>query len=206
MKKYDVGFAVAGSMMSIFFIFLVNFLTSPNYYWFIYPCFALLFWPVSVYSMKKRKHVQLAYLHSIIIIAFLIIENYLKTPDYPWFLYAVFPILWWPILASLGKRAKSLSVALIGSSSIIIYYIVLNVLLAPGFPWVIFPAFAVLWWPLSIYHAQRKTFKTFSVHASLLIIVFFITVNVITTPNEIWAVYPIFGTLWWPLSMYHFAR
>ncbi|QDP39503.1 hypothetical protein [Radiobacillus deserti] len=206
MKKYDVAFAVAGSLMTIIFILLVNYLTSPNYHWFIYPCFALLFWPVSVYASKQRNHAKLAFLHSLLIIAFLVIQNYLETPKYPWFLYAVFPILWWPILTSLGKRAGHLSVAILGSSSIIIYYVVLNVFLAPGFPWAIFPAFVVLWWPLSIYHARRRTFKKFSIHASILIAVFFVTVNAMTTPNEIWAVYPIFGTLWWPLSMYHFAR
>lgn len=38
----------------------------------------------------------------------------------------------------------------VGSTSIILYYLILNIFHSPQYPWVmIFPAFAVLWWPLS---------------------------------------------------------
>jgi hypothetical protein len=33
----------------------------------------------------------------------------------------------------------------------------------------------------------------------------FIAVNFFTTPNRIWAVYPIFALIWWPLSIYYFV-
>lgn len=205
-KKLDMGFAVAGSVMTIVFFMIVNFITSPGYSWFIYPAFAVSFLIIGLYSLINRMHKQLSISYSVLIITFLIVTNYLNTPDYPWFLYAIYPIIWWPILVHLGDRAGSMKVAVIGSSSIILYYAILNIFLAPGYPWAIYLAFAVLWWPLSIYHAGKRTYYKFSVHASLLITVFFITANLISTPTTIWAVYPIFVVLWWPLSMYYFVH
>jgi len=205
MKKFDIGFTVAGSVMSIVFLMLVNFLTNPHYPWFIYPTFVLLLWPIGLYCVKNGKHKQLSLTYSALIIAFLTVENYINSPQYPWSIYAIYPIFWWPILVHLEKRARTMTVALAGSISIILYYSILNVLLSPAYPWVIYPAFVVLWWPLAIFHTKKKTFFEFSIHASLLISIFFICVNVISTPDTIWAVYPIFCVLWWPLSMYYFV-
>lgn len=205
MKKIDISFAATGSGMTILFLIIVNYLTSPQYPWFIYPAFGLLLWPIGIYCIKIGNQKLLSILVSAIIIAFLIVENFIDSPKHPWSLYATFPILWWPILVLLGKSAKTMIVAWIGSISIILYYSVLNVTLSPGYPWVIFPAFVVLWWPLSIYHARKKTFFEFSIHATLLIMTFFISVNIISSPHTIWAVYPIFCVLWWPLSMYYFV-
>lgn len=42
----------------------------------------------------------------------------------------------------------------------------------------------------------------FSVWGSTLIIALFLFINLYYTPNTIWAIYPIFAILWWPLSMY----
>lgn len=205
MRKFDPGFAVAGSIMSIIFLILVNYLTSSHDVWFFYPSFVLLLWPIGVYCVKKGKHKQLALSYSVLLIAFLTVENFLHSSQYPWSILAIYPIFWWPILVFLEKRALTLTVALIGSSTIIFYYALLNVFLSPQYPWAIYPAFAVLWWPLVIYHAKRKTFFAFSLHATLLLTIFFITVNAISSPSEIWAVYPIFCVLWWPLSMYYFV-
>ncbi|GAF18181.1 hypothetical protein JCM19046_2741 [Bacillus sp. JCM 19046] len=35
--------------------------------------------------------------------------------------------------------------------------------------------------------------------------IFFVCVNYITSPATIWAVYPIFIAIWWPLSLYFFS-
>lgn len=205
MKKFDLGFVAAGATMTIIFLLLVNYLTSPDYPWFLYPFFVLLLCIIGIYCFKKGKHKLLSILSSAIVMMFLIRENVLYTPEYPWVLYAIYPILWWPILVSLGEYAKTMTIAWVGSSSIILYYLILNIFLSPGYLWVIYPAFVVLWWPLSLYHARKKTYFKYSLHASFLIIVFFILVNLISSPHTIWAVYPIFCVLWWPLSMYYFV-
>ncbi|MGE8205755.1 permease prefix domain 1-containing protein [Heyndrickxia sp. NPDC080065] len=43
----------------------------------------------------------------------------------------------------------------------------------------------------------------FSLWGSGLIIALFIFINFYYTPNIIWFVYPTFGVLWWPLSMFY---
>ncbi|XRD25133.1 hypothetical protein AABM34_24675 [Lysinibacillus fusiformis] len=97
----------------------------------------------------------------------------------------------------LDEKAKTLKIALIGCASTIIYYALVNIILSPQYPWAIYPAFLVMWCTLALYHAQRKTFVAFSVTATLLISIFFIIVNIVSSPGVIWAFYPIFVTLWW---------
>nr|WP_295975699.1 hypothetical protein [uncultured Bacillus sp.] len=204
MKKYEIGFVVTGSVMTIVFLILVNFLTSAQYPWFIYPVLAILLFSLGLFSVRAKKYILFSVLGSFLLLLYFIIVNYIHTPGYPWFSYAVAPIIMWPALMILGKRAKTMTIALIGSISFILYYTLLNIFLAPQVPWVIFPAFVILWWPLSLYHIQRKSYLGFSISASLFISAFFISVNAIFSPQEVWAVYPIFTVLWWPLSMYYF--
>jgi hypothetical protein len=206
LKKHDVGFVIAGSILTILFLTVTNFLTGTEHFWFIYPGFVLLLFPICSLCVLKKQYKLLSIIGSLWILLFLIIINYMNTPDLPWVLYVIAPVLMWPILVMLGKKAKTMSVAISGSIGIILYYVCLNLFLSPQYPWAIFPAFAVIWWPLMLYHFKRKTYYQLSLHGSILVSVFFITVNVISSPNDIWAVYPIFAVLWWPLSMYYFGK
>lgn len=140
---------------------------------------------------------------SLLIITFFITVNYLNSPIHPWFLYASFPVLWWPISLFAGKKAKTVSFSIISCITIILYYAVLNFILCPQYPWVIYLIYAIIWWPISLYFSQEKKFLGLSVAGSLITIIFFIIVNKISTPNTIWAVYPIFAVLWWPLGVFY---
>lgn len=204
MKKYQWGFVATGSIMTILFLIMVNFITSEEYPWFIYPSVLLLLLPLGLYCIFEKKHVLFSLVSCFIVTLLLITENYIKTPEYPWVLYAVAPIILWPIIAILGKRNANMFVASSISTIFILYYVLLNIYLAPSNPWAIFPAFVILWWPLTLYHIKRESFFAFSVSASLFISMFFISINVFYSPNTIWAIYPIFAVLWWPLSMYYF--
>jgi hypothetical protein len=204
MHKHDVIFAWTGSMMSILFLILVNYLTSSDYIWFIYPSFILLLWPISFYYIRKGEYKIHSIVSSLVIILFLITLNDLYSPGHPWFLYASYPVIWWPTLMILEKRRKTISVAISGSLTTIVYYIILNTTLSPNYPWAIYPSFIVLWWPLAMHYAKVKKFFHLSILASLITIVFFILVNMVSSPNNIWAVYPIFIILWWPLIMYYY--
>lgn len=204
MKKYEWGFVSAGSVLTIIFLIVVNFITGAQYPWFIYPALLLLLIPFGIYSIIEKRHMLFSLVGSFVILVYLVTENIIQTPDYPWVLYAAAPIVFWPILMILEKRNKNMSVAITMSAVWILYYVSLNFYLAPGYPWAIFPAFAILWWPISLYHAKRKSYFSFSIHAALFISLFFISVNVFFSPGEVWAVYPIFAVLWWPLSMYYF--
>ncbi|MGV3464231.1 MAG: permease prefix domain 1-containing protein [Heyndrickxia sp.] len=43
----------------------------------------------------------------------------------------------------------------------------------------------------------------FSIWGSVLIIALVVFINFYYTPHTIWFVYPTFGVLWWPLSMFY---
>ena len=202
--RTNTAFSLIGSgIMSVFFV-LANLVTSPPVIWFYYPVFALIWWPLSVLFAKPKTIKAYSIIGSLIIAGFLTFENYLRTPDCFWALFAYYPILMWPVSVLLGKRLGKLPIALAGSFVGILYYLILNLYVFKGFPWVIYPAYALLWWPLAIAFGKRERELVLSIAGSLLTAAMFIATNWITSPHTIWAVYPIFALAWWPLAIYYF--
>ena len=198
-------FSIVGSGVLIAFFMVTNYVTSPSVVWFYYPLFAVIWWPLSVFFAGPRTIKAFSVLGALIMIAFITLENSMKSPDCPWALLTYFPVLMWPASVLLGKRLGKLNTALAVSFSGIIYYTVLNIYVFKGFPWMIFPAYVLLWWPLAIAFAKRGQLLCFSILGSLLSAALFIATNLFATPHSIWAVYPIFVFLWWPLSVYYFV-
>jgi len=99
------------------------------------------------------------------------------------------------------KQVKSFRFALFSAATGILYYGILNILLSPVYVWFIYPAFALLWWPLAIYYAKTRKPVLFAVLGCLITIAFLVGINLITSPDVVWSVFPIFVLLWWPLSM-----
>ncbi|RAP78173.1 hypothetical protein [Paenibacillus montanisoli] len=206
MRSPRVAFAVMGSLMTFVFLLLVNQLTSPGYFWVIHPAFALFQWPIAMYFAAAGRIKPYSAVASLLIILYLFLENMSHSPGHPWFLYPSLAIIWWPVLMYAGRYAGTLRMALIGSFFIIVSYGLLNLLLSPAFPWVIFPAYAALWWPMSIYFSRSRKWFEFALCASLLTSALFITLNAASSPDQIWAIYPIFAVVWWPLSMHFYAK
>jgi hypothetical protein len=111
----------------------------------------------------------------------------------------------WPVGVLFGRRLGKLGTAMIICIVGIGYYTLLNMYVFKGFPWAVFPAYVFLWWPLAIDYVKRRSLLIFSVIGSLWSAALFIAVNLFTTPTKIWAVYPIFTLIWWPLSIYYFV-
>lgn len=202
--SFAKSFAIAGSIMTIIFLAIINFLTSSHYPWFLFPSIVIIWWPLSVCLARRNTMKSYSTLSALLMISFLAITNYINTPTYPWVLYTIVPIILWPLCIFLGKKAISPSIALFGSALSILYYCLLNIYLSPSFPWAIFPAYVLLWWPLSAIQFKYNRIMLFSVLGTILTCAFFTTLNIITTSNNIWAIYPIFAILWWPLSIYFF--
>lgn len=198
-------FSAVGSVLVIAFFAVTNYITSPAQIWFYYPAFAVIWWPLSVFLAKPKTIKVYSVLGALTILSFLTFENVLRTPGCPWALFAFFPVLMWPVCIILGKHMKKLSMSVFFSILGIAYYTALNILVFKGFPWAVFPAYALLWWPLSAAFAKKGRLLLFSVIGSVLSAVFFSAVNFITTPQNVWAVYPIFVLVWWPLSTYYFV-
>lgn len=205
-RRNPVGFALAGSAMTLIFLAAVNLQNSPDYLWFLYAVAPLVWWPVSVYFSTRSRMRLLSLAGSALMVAYFVVINLLLSPGHLWFLYACYPFLWWPVAMYLGRRAGTTEFALVCSAVTIVYYAAMNDLLSPGYPWSIYPAFAVLWWPLSLYFAKKKQWLGYSFTAALMTIVFFVTVNLVSSPGVCWAVYPMFAVLWWPMAMFFSAR
>lgn len=197
--------SIIGSIAIIAFFAVVNLTNQTSYIWFYYAFFAVVWWPLSVFLAKPQTIRAYSVIGALILLVFVTLENYLHSPFCPWALCAVYPILMWPGAVILGRKLGNLRTAVLCSVIGIAYYAVLNLLVFRGFPWAIFPAYALLWWPISIAFAKRGQILRFSVIGLILNTVFFITVNFVTTPGCIWAVYPIFALTWWPLSVYYFG-
>ncbi len=204
-KSCGKALSIIGSLIIIGFSVVTNYITSPEYIWYIYPTFAVIWWPLSVFLARTRAVKVYSVFGALLILAFLAFDNYSNSPSCPWVLFAVYPVLMWPICVLLGRRALKQSAALMLSIIGIAYYVTLNILVFQGFPWAIFPAYVLMWWPLGVAFAGRGHHMLFSICGTILSAVLFITLNVITTPDTIWAVYPVFALAWWPLSVYYFV-
>jgi hypothetical protein len=182
----------------------INLLLTPACFWAHHAIFAALWWPLSLYFSGRGDYKAFSVAFALLTIAYLIANNLLSTP-YPWALYAGFPVAMWPLAMYLGKRLGALTFSVAGSALTLAWYGALNLLLEPGSPWIIFIAFALLWWPLSVFFYRRRAPRAYAVVMSLLSIAFFAAVNAIYSPGAVWAIYPAFALLWWPLTLL-FAR
>lgn len=200
-RRKFTGFALAGSILTIGFLAAVNLQNSPDHLWFLYVVGPLAWWPVGTYFESRDRLRALSLAGSALMIAYFIAVNLFLSPGHLWFLYACYPFVWWPVVMYLGRKAGTLAFAFICSAVTVIYYTALNLLLSPGYPWVVYVAFAVAWWPLSMYYAQKKRWLAYSFAASAMSIAFFIIVNLISSLCVNWAIYPIYAVLWWPMAM-----
>ena len=203
-KLLKLPFALLLGALLTAYCLAVNYWLTPQTFWAIHPIFAALWWPLSLYFTGKGAYKRFSVAGALLTILYLIGCNLLST-SYPWALYACFPIIWWPLSLYLGKRLGRFVFSVIGSVSTLAWYGVLNLRLEPGSPWIIFIAFALLWWPLSVFFNRRRIPHVYAVVMSVLSIAFFIAVNMIYSPGAVWAFYPVFALLWWPMTLL-FAR
>lgn len=199
-------FSIIGSAVIIAFLVITNYVTSPSVIWFHYPVFAVMWWPLGALSEGSRTSKTWSVAGALTLAAGLTLDNLLRTPSSPWVLLTYYPILMWMAGVLLGRRLGRLSVTLFGSLVGIAYYTMLNITVFPGFPWAIFPVYAILWWPPSIVcFAGRKRPMLFSIAGTVLSAALFVAVNAVASPDTVWAVFPIFAILWWPLAVYYFV-
>lgn len=203
MKKNVQGFMIAGNLLTLAFIIGINVLFFPSNLWSIYPAIAILFSiSFSIFPPSLQKIYSVLVTPLLMWLLFLV--NHIESPTYIW-AYYVFPILiMWPIAFLLGKKITTKTFSVVGALGLIAAYISLNIFYEPGFPWSIFPTFALLMWPLS--RCFGKYPFAFSVASTGLGSLFFILTNYVTTPTTIWAIYPIFALLWWPLAIFFFVK
>jgi hypothetical protein len=195
-------FSVTASAMSIIFFILINLITSPGFPWCIFPIFAVLWWPISTVSYDKKNPLLLSIAGSLLSTVFFITVNLTTSAAFLWFVFPVFAILWWPLSMISHRKKSALFLAVVGSILSVIFFIIVNLMTSPEFMWCIYPVFAVLWWPLSLYCGQKKYFRALAVSGSIMTITLFFVTNFMTSKTVDWAFYPMLPVLFWPIGMF----
>ncbi len=99
----SLAFSVWGSALITALMLFINFYYTPSTIWFVYPVFAIVWWPMALffqwYRNKKDVHIGLAFsvCSFLLITALMLFINFYYTPDIIWFVYPVFAVLWWPL-------------------------------------------------------------------------------------------------------------
>lgn len=199
MKNKSLGFSVAGSLIIILFMLFINYTTSPGFPWFIFPVFAVLWWPIGVYTYQRGGVKFITVVGTLLTILFFIIVNLTTSPGFKWCIFPIYAVIWWPIGVFLGKKPKLMSVT--GAVLTIGFFFTINIMTGFSHPWFIYPAFAVIWWPLAVLIGKGHP-KLFSVLGFVLISGFMLTVNLVTSPSYLWFIHVVYPALWWPLTIF----
>lgn len=206
MRSKSFIISAISSLLIIAMLFFTNWNTYWGHPWFIYPTFVVLWWPLSIYFAENHNYTMYSVSASVLTTVFFVLVNLITKTAYPWFIFPVFAIWWWPLVMLTARRKRYRLFSVIGSLYTAAFFLVVNIVTTPETVWFIYPVFAVLWWPLSQLLCGMKKYKLFSVIASLYTIGFFALVNFLTSPATLWFVYPAFGIAWWPLSMFFAKR
>ena len=202
-KRSAIGFSIAGSVITILFFAFINFTVGGRFPWFIFPSYAVLWWPLALilgpYSGHSGKLLSLA--GSLITIALLVTLNYLTSWGYPWFIYPSVAVTLWPVTMFWGgahKKAFSVivSIALTGVA------LILNLTLTPGDIWFYYPAVAIIWWPLGVFFKEHRFSRGYSVAGAALLTAFLVFENLVRTPEYFWALFAFFPVIIWPVAVY----
>ncbi len=193
-------FSVAGALLTIAYLIVNNLLSTP-YPWALYACFPLIMWPLAMYLVKRIGALTFSVAGSALTLAWYGALNLVLEPGSPWIIFIAFALLWWPLSVFFhGRRAPHVYATVMSAISIA-FFVAVNIIYSPGAVWAFYPAFGLLWWPLTLLFAQRRAWRAYSIVASLMTIVFLAVINLITSPGFLWCVFPALALLWWPLAM-----
>ncbi len=166
---------------------------------------AWLIWAMAI--SKYRNAPGFAAVNAVLLIAYFYLVHRFVTPDiHPWYWYAVFPLVWWPVAAALKEKAVKPLLVTLCAVLFLVYYGALNLALSPGTPWVLFLTLPAASAVIGALCFEKKAWAALSVWMAAAGIAYFAAINLVYTPHVVWAVYPAFGLLWWPLSMLLFGR
>ncbi len=107
----SLAFSIWGSALITALMLFINFYYTPGNIWFVYPVFAVVWWPMALFFQwhhnKTGERIGFAFsvCSFLLITALMLFINFYYTPHIIWFVYPVFAVLWWP-LAMLFRRMR----------------------------------------------------------------------------------------------------
>ncbi|SDD07964.1 hypothetical protein SAMN05421663_106192 [Terribacillus halophilus] len=202
MKPWRLFLAFMLVSMGAFSVY-INMMTTPQEIWYTYSLGAAIIIALQILLPKQLTFVT--WVSAIIVGAVLVRENFLDSPSYPWYLYTIGGLVLWAVAVTFRKHLANLGIACLVSLTVCLYYFSLHSYFGHENPWYGFIIFTMSWWPLSII-GHRTSSLFFSVIGFGSLSVFFLFVNIAYSPSVIWAIYPIFGAAWWPLTAYFYSH
>jgi hypothetical protein len=124
------------------------------------------------------------------------------TSSFPWCIYPVFGVLWWPLSVFFAGRKQPLLYAAAGTALLWALFLLTYLFASFGaHPWFLYPMLGTFWWPLSVWGSSAGA-RRFSVTATLYIILMLLVINLLASPGYWWWIYPSIFVIWWPVSQY----
>lgn len=194
------------AILSALFVAASFFIAGLRAFWIVEMALFILMVQICVNFSIKGKTAASIITGTLTISLLVIIDLFLQFSSHGWLLYTLYPIIWPIIMIFFPGQLKTIRFAIFSAITGILYYGILNALLSPAYPWFIFPAFALLWWPISMIYARKRQPVFFSVLSTLAIVGFLAAVNLISSPSVLWFLYPGLAVLWWPLSMIYVKK
>lgn len=198
-------YSLMASLMTIAYLVVLNLVYSPGTLWCLYSVFPLVMWPAIMYMERQAASLPVAIAGSLTGIVYYLMLNIFMSPGHPWILYLALPLVWWPVAIMFRKIAANAGFLLAGMTVFIIYYGLLNIFISPGHPWSLYLIYPYAWAVIGMYYGRRKKAFALSIAATVITAAFVTVINFIYTPNTIWAIFPVFAIVWWPLSLYFFS-
>lgn len=99
----SLAFSVWGAILITALFLFINFYYTPNAIWFVYPVFAVLWWPLAMFFQwyRNKKDTPVGFAFSVcgflLIMGLMLFINLYYTPKIIWFVYPVFAVIWWPL-------------------------------------------------------------------------------------------------------------
>jgi hypothetical protein len=110
----SLAFSVWGGILITALFLFINFYYTPNVIWFVYPTFAVIWWPMALFFQwfRNKRDVRIGFAFSVcgflLITGLMLFINLYYTPGIIWFVYPVFAVIWWP-MAMLFHRLRQKS-------------------------------------------------------------------------------------------------
>lgn len=206
-KRAWFAYSVAAYILTVVFLSAVNYITSPSFPWSVFPAMGMIWWPAGVLAARKKNTLGFSVFGALLVIGTLVVINLITSPSLLWSIFAALGVIWWPAGVFFTRKKSALGLSLFGALLVIGTLIAINLITSPSFLWSIFTALGILWWPAAVLFAKKKSAFGFSLVGSLLAMALLAAINFMTSPGFPWCVFPLFGILWWPLSVYfHVTR
>jgi len=192
--------SLIGSLMTIALLFALNYMTSWNFPWFIFPSFAVLWWPIALFfGAGHAKTLSLA--GSAVLIVTLAAINYIFTPSIIWFYKPAFAVIWWPLSVLLARPRTIKAYSIIGAAIIVAFLTINNVLESPFIFWAPLTWYPAVMWPICVFLGRRLGRVGVAACGSLVGIAYYTAINVLLFPGFPWAIFTTFALMWWPLAV-----